>query len=147
MHENRLFWCRIDAFTYRHFVCNLPGCVLRNARLCAVRLGCVEGLPWIGQPCNYNTNQINDVKHSLMYSSFTNEYLLIITCNIMPLSESMLVYSAVFTAIHVVWLAIIPVFKDNQVHIWQPHKSTLHFLIICPYPNCSAMIANATSGF
>ena len=23
--------------------CNLPGCVLRNARLCAVRLGCVEG--------------------------------------------------------------------------------------------------------
>ena len=30
------------------FVCNLPGCVLRNARLCAVRLGCVEV-----HPCTY----------------------------------------------------------------------------------------------
>ena len=47
LQEIRLFWCRINAFTYRHFVCNLPGCVLRNARLCAVRLGCVEGHPWL----------------------------------------------------------------------------------------------------
>ena len=51
MHKIRLFWCWIDAFTYRHFVCNLPGCVLRNARLCAGRLGCVEGHPCLGASC------------------------------------------------------------------------------------------------
>ena len=65
----------------------------------------------------------------------------------MPLLAAVIIRNTVLTALHVVWLVMIPIFKDDRVPSWQPLEVAFYCLVIRPDPQCSAAVVNTTSGF